>query len=140
MNIDPLDKIFSSVEELDNEKREILAEILSPLVRIDPEKGIIQTKNPWKSLNAKQKILSYLLAKLALSTKNQNFKNISSPVEIENKTELPGGTVRPNLRSLVHDRITYQDEDGNYSVKATTISINKAKTLFEEIIQKNIKS
>ena len=137
MNSDPLDKIFDSVEELDNEKKEILVDILSPIIVVDPEKGIIHTKKAWNNINAKQKILAYLLAKLALSTRNQKFVNSATPNEIETKTELPGGTVRPKLRELIHDRIAFQNEDGSYSIRPTSMSINNARALFEDVIEKN---
>ena len=132
MENDPFDKIFGKPEELDREKREALASLIEPYAKIDPENGVFFPNQNWNQLSTKLKILAYLLSRLALSSRNPNFPNSVSTKDVENDTELPGGTVRPKLRQLIDDRVVDQNIDGRYYVKSSWISINNALALFEK--------
>jgi len=134
MNNDPLEKLFEKPAVLDLEAKKTLAGLIEPFAKIDPESGRIYTTKNWANLVASQKILICLLARLALSTKDPNFLNISAR-EIEEITELPGGTVRPNLRKLVKEvKVASQTPDGLYFIKSSSISLNNAKAFLEDSI------
>ena len=132
MSEDPLDAVFDTPEELEGVNREKLANMIKPFAIIDPENGTFHAKSSWNKLTAKRKVLVFLLARLALSIRNPEFSKIVSPKEIEEGTELPGGTVRPKLKELVTDRIAYRDSGGVYYIRSTSMSINNAWAVMEE--------
>ena len=131
---DPLDTVFDTPEELEGVKRERLAKMITPFAIVDPENGTFFTKPRWNDLTAKQKVLVYLLSRLALSIRNPDFSKIVTPKDIEEATELPGGTVRPKLSELLKDRVVYRDKESGYYVQSTSVSINSAWALMEEIL------
>ena len=134
MTDDPLDKIFDSPQELEGEMRNTLARMLLPFAAIDPESGVFYPKSRWHNLNAKQRVLIYFLARLALSAKNPEFKNQMTSKEVVDGTELPGGTVRPKISELAKDRVVVKNPDGSYLVRATSMSINNAWELLEKAV------
>jgi len=111
---DPLDAIVISSEVVEGENRKLLADLLKPYVRIDPDTGSIHFIKYPPPLSAKQHILVYLLAKLALSSKKPEYSPAAQPKEIEEATRLPGGTVRPKLRQLLEEHVISQGEEGYY--------------------------
>ena len=136
MSEDPFERIYAKPEEFDFAKKEIIANILEPFIRIDINTG---TFNPvsqgWVKQTTRTKVMIYLLARLALSTANSEFPNKASTKEVEDSTELPGGTVRPKLRELIESKIAKQTEDGFYYIPATWLSINNAKALFDKEVK-----
>jgi len=131
---DPLDAIFVTTEELEGELREKLAKMILPFVRINPEKGTISFNLTGQKLATKQKVLIYLLSRLALSTRNPEFQATVLPKNIESETELPGGTVRPKLTELIREKVVFQDDQGRYSVRSS--SIHKSWAILESAIPK----
>ena len=98
MSQDPLDQLFVKPEEIQGELRALLAKMVAPFAAIDPENGVIHFKLAADDLNAKQKVLVYLLSRLALASRpNAVYPASVSPREVEIATGLPGGTVRPKL-------------------------------------------
>lgn len=136
MSEDPLDAVFDTPEEMEGANREKLAIMITAFAVVDPENGSFFTKSPWKKLTAKQKVLVFLLARLALSIRNPEFSKVVKSNEIEEATELPGGTVRPKLRELVKDRIAYREIRGGYYIRSTSTSINNAWSLMENVLAK----
>lgn len=134
MTEDPLDVIFDTPEELEGVKRERLAKMIAPFAVIDPENGTFFTKTAWNNLKSKQKVLVYLLARLALSTRNPEFPKAVNHKDVEQDTELPGGTVRPMVSELVKDRVVHRDKSGSYYVRSSSMSINKAWIILEDVI------
>jgi len=134
MNEDPLDAVFDAPEEIDGANRERLAKMITPFAVIDPENGTFFTKTPWGKLTSKQKVLVFLLARLALSTRNPEFSKAVNPKDVEDATELPGGTVRPKLGELVKDRIAYCEKESGYYIRSTSMSINNAWAIMENIL------
>ena len=128
---DPLDKIFTKPEDIDNKLREILADILTPFARIDIESGAFMPTILWGNLDSKRKILVFLVAKLALSTRKNQFGSCASPKDIEIATEIPGGTVRPKVIELLEEKIIGKDDTGAYYVKPSQISLIKIKTYLD---------
>ena len=139
MSDDPLDQIFDSPKELEGELREKLAKMIVPFAVVDLENGFFHPKGKWHHLNAKQRVLVYFLARLALSTKNPEFKNALTPGEVEEGTELPGGTVRPKIAELAKDRVIFRGSDGTYTMRPTPMSLANAWVILEGAIPKTEK-
>ncbi len=113
MSKDPLDQLFVKPEEIEGAERATLSKMVFPFASIDPESGRIFMKPTFDDLSTKHKVLVYLLARLALSTRpNAPLPAIASPKEIEKGTGLPGGSVRPNLTLLVREHIVSPSGDG----------------------------
>lgn len=118
---DPLDQIFVKTEQIIGEQRALLAGLILPYASINPDTGDVHLKATADDLNAKQKILVYLLCRLALSTRpDTTFSPIVSPIEITKATMLPGGTVRPNLTELVKMKVVVKSGEG-YVVPAAQL-------------------
>ncbi len=128
---DPLDQLVMKTEEVEGEYRELLAELLKPHVRIDPDTGKVFFVPYPPRLNTKQHVLIYLLAKLAISQKNDRFDPIATAKEVEDATGLPGGTVRPKLTELFRERVISKSEAG-YFVEAA--NLHKARSILENAI------
>jgi hypothetical protein len=80
---DPLDEVFIKPEIVEGEQRELLAQLIFPYASINPDTGEVHLKEPADDLTAKQRILVYLLCRLALSTRpNTSFAATASPKEI----------------------------------------------------------
>ncbi len=110
---DPLEVLFVKPEQLEGEKRSLLAKTLQPFVQIDPENGKILLTLKGDKLTAKEKVLVYLLSRLALFTfTEEKYPLAASPKEIEIAINLPGGTIRPNLSQLVNERVVLKKGEG----------------------------
>lgn len=131
MSNDPLDKIFSKPEEIDLQRKKILADILNPYARIDVENGTFMPTILWANLGSKEKILVFLIARLALSTRNNLFTNCVTPKDVEIETEIPGGTVRPKIIELYEDKLITKNDTGGYYVKSTLTPLLKIKSFLE---------
>jgi hypothetical protein len=118
MTNDPLEQLFIRTEQVEQEQRILLAKLILPYAGINPDTGEVYFKPIIDELNAKQKILIYMLCRLALSAlPNTAFSNIITPKEIERETSLPGGTVRPRIGQLVEEKLVIKTGDG-YSIPA----------------------
>ena len=128
---DPLSQIFVRTEEVVGEQRALLAQLILPFAGVNPETGEVYFKPTSADLlNAKQKILVYLLCRLALSTlPNTSFSPYVSPKEIELATRQPGGTIRPKLSQLVSDdKVVIKSGEG-YAVHASFLYIIHSKNM-----------
>lgn len=113
MMSDPLEQLFIRTEQVEQEQREQLAKLIFPYAGINPETGDVYLKPTSDELNAKQKIVLYLLCRLALSAlPDTTFSSIVSPKEVVRGTNLPGGTVRPKLGQLVEEKTVIKTGDG----------------------------
>lgn len=125
---DPLDQLFVKTEQVEGENRAILAQLILPYASINADTGEIHFKTTFDDLSAKQKLLLYLLCRLALSTRpNTTFTVAVSPVEIQKDTNLPGGTIRPKLTELVKARIVVKSGEGYY---VPAMNLQHAKKMF----------
>jgi hypothetical protein len=128
MTQDPLDQLFVRTEQVEGEQRAILAQLILPYASINADTGDVHFKATFDDLSTKQKLLLYLLCRLALSTRpNTTFTVAVSPIEIEKATMLPGGTVRPKLTELVKDRIIVKSGEGYY---VPAVNLQRAKKMF----------
>lgn len=131
---DPLDPVFGKTEELEGENRVKLANLLIGFVKIDADKGTIQYNPAGEALSTLRKVLVFLLARLALSTRNPDYQAAVTPKTIEAGTGLPGGTVRPKLTELVKIRVVFQDDLGKYFIRVSAIS--RAESILEDALSK----
>lgn len=128
---DPLEQIYVRTEQVKGEQRALLAQLILPFAGVNPETGEVYFKGTAEELlNAKQKILVYLLCRLALASKEEtSFPKYVSPKEIEIATHLPGGTVRPNLSQLVSaDKVVVKSGEG-YLVPPSFLNQIRSKNL-----------
>ena len=130
---DPLDQLVMKAEEVEGEARKLLADLLTPHVRMDPDMGKIYFVPYPPKLNTKQTVLVYLLAKLALAQKSEKFDPVATAKDVEEATGLPGGSVRPKLTELFRERIIAKSEAG-YFVEVS--SLPKARSLLEDTLEK----
>jgi len=130
-NKDPLDQLVMKAEEVEGEYRKLLADLLKPHVRMDPDTGKIYFVPHPPRLNTKQHVLVYLLAKLALAQKSDKLEPVASASDVENATGLPGGTVRPKLTQLFRERVISKSEAG-YFVEAA--NLHKARSILEDTL------
>ncbi|MBI5301112.1 MAG: hypothetical protein HY868_03170 [Chloroflexi bacterium] len=119
MSDDILEQLIVKREQLERDQKTQLVKMVLPFAAIDPEKGRVHPKAPFDELNAKHKVLVYLLARLALSAlPDAKTSAAVSPKEVEDETGLPGGTVRPKLTQLEKERLVIRNEGGYYVTSA----------------------
>lgn len=122
---DELESLVVSGKEID---RSLVAETLSPYMRLDRDACNIRPLNSWNNLKAPAKILLYLLSRKAMLA-----LDFGIPIEgatagdVANDTGLRKGTVNPALRVLLSDRLIDQAKDGRYFVPNHAIERVKAK-------------
>jgi hypothetical protein len=113
-NEDPLEQVYVKIEQVEGDQRRLLAKIILPLASIEPEQGTVYFKQI-DNLNAKRKVLLYLLCRLALASRpNTAFAPTVSPKEIEKATRMSGGTVRPKLAELQQEHLIQKSGDGYF--------------------------
>ena len=112
MSTDPLDDLYIRPDEIQQEQRELLRDLIIPYAGFT-ETGVVHFQPKADDLTAKQKIILYLLCRLALSARpNSEFSKYVSPKELEEGTGQPGGTIRPKLTELVKEKFVAKSGDG----------------------------
>ena len=123
-----LESLLVSGKELD---RKLVADILSPYLRIDKDTCDIRPLIAWGEVKAYIKILLYLLARKAMIALGLDLPEESaSATEIMRNTGLKKGTVNPALRALFEDRIVEQSKERRYYIP--NHAIEKVKTIISE--------
>lgn len=120
--VDPLESLFVKEGEID---RELLKNILLPYVRLD-EKGHIFPLTSFYATSNKNKLILLLLARKVIALKINTREEIT-PLELAVLGNIPAGSVRPTLRSLVEEGIV-DDENGTY--KVFSHALQKCASLF----------
>lgn len=132
-NIDPLQQIFVSAEQMENEQKALLAQLIVPFAGVNSDTGDVYFKaTADELLNAKQKVLVFLLCRLAIraAKPESSLSKYVSPKEIEVATHLPGGTVRPKLSQLVtDDKVVKKSGDGYFVLPSDLNQIRLKKIL-----------
>jgi len=109
-----LESLLVDGSELD---KKLVAEVLSPYLRIDERTCSIRPEAAWNDLKAYLKIVLYLLARKAMVALGLDLKEESAAaVEIMKETGLKKGTVNPALRMLYDDRVVEQTEGRRYYI------------------------
>ena len=125
---DELESLLVNGKEVD---KKLVAEILSPYLRIDKETCDIRPLSSWDDLKAYRKILIYLVARkamvaLGLSLPEEN----ASATEIMLSSGLKQGTVNPTLRRLLEDGVVAQTKERKYYIP--NYAIEKVKAIVSE--------
>lgn len=126
---DELEDLLVSGKELD---RKLVAEILSPYLKIDKETCNIRPLSIWNDVKTYIKILLFLIARKAMKALGLDLlEEAVSPVEIIRSTGLKAGTVHPGLKLLLeHYRVVEQNADGKYYIP--NHAIEKVKVMISE--------
>ena len=129
MTQDPLAAVVVKKEEVEGENRALLAKLILPFASLELESGQVYFKELGENLITRQRILVFLLCRLALVNlaPDAGFKPAVSPKEIEEGTHIAGGTVRPKLKELTDERIVVRSGDG-YQMTASNL-----KRAFKEL-------
>lgn len=97
-----LKDLLVSGRELDEA---LVASVLKPVLRIDEETAGIRPQGGWRKASNEAKILSYLLARKAMTALGLEIgQEAASPREIIAATGLPRGSVHPTLKALYERR------------------------------------
>lgn len=107
------------VPDEDLAERELLP-LLEPYLRFTDRGELLQCP-PIDALTTEARVACVLLALKALSLLGLRASPSATPAEIGKLSGLPGGTVRPKLRSLLRDRCIARAADGTYSVPPSVI-------------------
>jgi len=125
---DELESLLVSGKEVD---KKLVAEMLSPYVRIDRETCDIRPLSSWDDLKAYKKILLSLLARKAMIALGLNLpEENASPTEIMLSTGLKQGTINPTLRRLLGDGVVGQTKERKYYIP--NFAIEKVKAIVSE--------
>jgi hypothetical protein len=101
---------------------ELLASTLEAKVRLDVRQGGVSFLQGVRStLSNRQQILTLLLAQLALHILEPQHPAGLRPQEIEARTGIKGGTLRPILKTLTDDRVIRSDASKAYYVPGYAI-------------------
>ena len=125
---DELENLLVSGKEMD---RKLVAEILSPYLKIDKETCDIRPLSSWNDAKAYIKILLFLTARKAMIAVGLNItEEAASNAEIISSTGLKNGTVHPSLRELKNKKILEQTKEGKYYIP--NHAIEKVKAMITE--------
>ena len=125
---DELESLLVNGKEVD---KKLVAEMLSPYLRIDKETCDIRPLSSWDDLRAYRKILIYLVARKAMVALGLNLpEENASATEIMLSTGLKQGTVNPTLRRLLEDGVVAQTKERKYYIP--NYAIEKVKAIVSE--------
>jgi DNA-binding transcriptional ArsR family regulator len=120
-----LESLLVSGKDID---KKLVAEILSPYLKIDKDTCEIRPTSSWDSLKVNIKILLLLLARKAMIALELGLsQEPATATEIMENTGLKKGSVNPALRALYDDKMIAQNEDKEYFIP--NHSIEKIKNI-----------
>jgi hypothetical protein len=125
--VDPLEGLVVNQTEVD---RTVLANGLTPYVRIDKERRsyafLPGVRERW---DAKQRVVASLLARKALSLLVADYVEPAAPRALEAETGIVGGTLRPTLKTLADKRLVSKVGDGyvvpNFAIETAIHEVTK---------------
>lgn len=101
--------------------------IVGPYVRYDVDAKEIHFTPAFASLSNKAKILAYLIALQGWRfVTDEPTPSDARPADIEAATGIPGGSLRPVLRSLSENRLVFE-RNSRYSVRGTSFPAIEAE-------------
>jgi len=122
-----LDDLFVDGKEID---KHLVAEILSPYIKIDKNTCEIRPLRPWNDAKAYIKILIYLLARKAMVAWELNIEEAASNTEIISNTGLKKGTVAPAVRQFYDEKTLEQTKEKKYYVP--NHAVEKVKSIISQ--------
>lgn len=124
-----LDALFVDGTEID---KNLVADILSPFIRIDKNTCEIRPLGKWRELKANVKILIYLLARKAMIAYGLGIdEEAASNAEIVKNIGVVSGTVRPILRQMYKENSLAQSAGRKYYIPKH--AIERAKDIINEV-------
>lgn len=122
-----LEQLLVSSKEIN---RGLVADLLEPFVRIDPDACEIVPTASWGRLSNESKSLIYLLARKAMVALDLPVGTEgATPQEIEKATGVLGNSLRPVLKRLLGQRLVSK-ADGRYYVP--NYGLETARTYLSE--------
>jgi len=110
---DALEALVVSEKKLD---RNLVADILSPYVKLDRDTSNISPLEAWLGLGTDTKILVYLLARKAMMLLRFGLEEGATASEVARDTNLKLGAVNPLLRKMYAEGILDRSKDRRYFV------------------------
>lgn len=110
---DPLESLLIDAAEVDRNR---IADTLKDLIAIDANSGSVVFRPTSRRLDARQKILCYLLGRKVSYLLNRSESEAAKPKTVIEETGMASGTVHPALKGLRENRLVSQAEDGAYLV------------------------
>lgn len=107
---DPLRELVVDAVELDRQR---IANALKGVLVIHNGGQVVPREN-FNQLDARQKVLAFLLGRKAAVLVEEADEEATTPTELAEESGMPEGTVKPKLRELHSDRLVSQDVDGRY--------------------------
>lgn len=123
---DPLEKLFVSSEELD---QELLATVLMDLAKIDRDSGEIRFTSKAVRLPKKLQILIYLMSRKAARAHSVISEELISSKELAPKLGIGGSSLRGQLSDFTKERLV-ESKSGRYWVP--NYAIERVKELLEQ--------
>lgn len=123
---DPLQKLVVDATELD---RELLATVLSDLVRIDKATGEIRFTPKSAALPKKSLILAYLMGRKAAKALGLVAEEAISSKELSTKLGMGGGSLRGQLSLFKKERLLDVQNGKHY---VPNYAIEQVRTLLEQ--------
>ena len=110
----------------------LLATLLKNYLKIT-ETGEVVSEEQFFSLDAKKKILVFLLARKVMKLKGIGHleSEDAGPKEISDKIGIPFGTVGRTLRELVEKNVIQQTESGKYRVP--NFNLHRVKQILGDV-------
>lgn len=122
--MDELEQLVVHGKETD---KKLVAEILSPYLRLDKDACNIRPLQRWRELSADIRILLYLLARKAMVALQFGLEAEGAKAsEVVHDTGVKRGTVHPALRRLLGNRILEQTDDRRYFIPNHAIETVKS--------------
>lgn len=123
-----LEDLLVDGKEID---KKLVAEILSPYLKIDKNTCEIRPLGAWNDAKANIKILIYLMARKAMIALGLNLdEEAATNAQIINNTGIKRGTAHPAVRKLYSDKIVEETKEKKYYVP--NYSIEKVKSMISQ--------
>lgn len=110
---DPLKALLLDAVEANRAR---LAQALHDVLGVDTKSGGIVLKPGFNSLDTGRRVLAYLLGALAAKLLDLRETEEVQPIELQQRTGMPKGTVNPKLSQLHKDRRVSKGPGGAYFV------------------------
>jgi hypothetical protein len=109
---DPLDRLVVDEGDIN---RDLLADVLADKVVVDPKAGTFAFKHRVREqLGNMNIVLTALLAQKVLALLGADVNERLQPIDLETKTGIRGGTLRPILKRLADSRTVRRETDGYF--------------------------
>jgi hypothetical protein len=110
---DPLDELLLDADEVD---RAQLAQALKGVLGVDKKSGRVVLKPGFNDLDAKHRVLAFLLGAKVANLLGVAESEAVAPKELEKQTGMPHGTVAPKLGQLLDEKLIAKTPQGGYHV------------------------